>query len=239
MEYPTSCSDIFIDYDPVYSGKIGLEIGGPSSYFFRSAIYTTPARLDNLNFAEKTLWNQMTHNTPYLFEGKTCPGTVYIADVVNMKGVISDATYDFVFASHILEHLVNPLLALEEMTRVLKKEGYCILVLPWKEATFDHKRPITPFGELVSHYYQKRDERDVSDHIEYIIKDYDFSKDPGVLSVEHFRERCKHQYENRALHVHVFDFKLIDECFAFFGYNVLHRQLVPDCNQIVIAQRCS
>jgi ubiquinone/menaquinone biosynthesis C-methylase UbiE len=36
-----------------------------------------------------------------------------------------------------LEHLPNPLQAVFEIRRVLKPGGQLLLVLPWKDATFD------------------------------------------------------------------------------------------------------
>ncbi len=57
------------------------------------------------------------------------------------KFIIDEATqltnvhkqYDFIIASHVLEHIANPLLALEQWKRILKPNGLIILILPWKE----------------------------------------------------------------------------------------------------------
>lgn len=43
-----------------------------------------------------------------------------------------DDTFDFVYASHILEHLKDPLKAVEEWLRVVKKGGYVIIITPDK-----------------------------------------------------------------------------------------------------------
>ena len=43
-----------------------------------------------------------------------------------------DKTFDFVYASHVLEHLKSPLEAIEEWLRVVKKGGYVIIITPDK-----------------------------------------------------------------------------------------------------------
>jgi len=60
---------------------------------------------------------------------------------------------DFVFSSHCLEHFADPLLALSEWHRVLKRGGHLVLILPHKQrypvvgspgANGDHKRDFLP-----------------------------------------------------------------------------------------------
>jgi SAM-dependent methyltransferase len=43
---------------------------------------------------------------------------------------VADATYDFAFASHVLEHMINPARALLEWARVVKIGGKLILLMP-------------------------------------------------------------------------------------------------------------
>ena len=42
--------------------------------------------------------------------------------------------YDFVFSSHSLEHIANPLKAISEWLRITKKDGYIIIIVPEKRA---------------------------------------------------------------------------------------------------------
>ncbi|MCV0393725.1 MAG: class I SAM-dependent methyltransferase [Nitrosopumilus sp.] len=64
-----------------------------------------------------------------------------------------DNSLDYVFSSHCLEHIVDSKKALREWTRVLKKEGYLVLILPHKNyfpnigqpnANPDHKHDFLP-----------------------------------------------------------------------------------------------
>ena len=65
----------------------------------------------------------------------------------------ADECLDYIFSSHLLEHLPEPQLALEEWFRVLKKGGYLVLYLPLKDcypnvgepgANRDHKHNLDP-----------------------------------------------------------------------------------------------
>jgi len=60
---------------------------------------------------------------------------------------VDDATYDFVFSSHCLEHLGDYYSALEEWTRILKPGGVMLLYLPhrnmeywWPQNNRKHRR---------------------------------------------------------------------------------------------------
>lgn len=73
-------------------------------------------------------------------------------DAQFMKGV-ADETYDFVFSSHCLEHMHDPLEALNNWLRITKADGYVIFALPEEDlyeqgvfpSTFnrDHKNTFT------------------------------------------------------------------------------------------------
>jgi ubiquinone/menaquinone biosynthesis C-methylase UbiE len=61
-----------------------------------------------------------------------------------------DSSFSFVLNEHVLEHIYNPIEAILEWGRVLKKEGSLILFLPHKERTFDKLRKRTTLTELLS-----------------------------------------------------------------------------------------
>lgn len=67
---------------------------------------------------------------------------------------IEDRSQDFIVANHFLEHCQNPLLAIENMFRVLKQSGILYIALPDKRYSFDIARPITPYEHLVQDYIQ-------------------------------------------------------------------------------------
>lgn len=46
---------------------------------------------------------------------------------------VKDSTFDFVYASHTLEHMVDPRVALRNWWRVLRPNGYLLLLVPDRE----------------------------------------------------------------------------------------------------------
>lgn len=69
----------------------------------------------------------------------------------------ADECLDYVFSSHLLEHLPEPQLALEEWFRVLRKGGYLVFYLPLEDcypnvgepgANQDHKHNLNPKNVL-------------------------------------------------------------------------------------------
>jgi hypothetical protein len=59
------------------------------------------------------------------------------------------AKYDFVYASHVLEHTPNPLRSIKEWVRVVRGGGVIYLVIPNKQKTYDICRDVTPLAWFV------------------------------------------------------------------------------------------
>jgi len=65
---------------------------------------------------------------------------------------IADESFDVVIASHLLEHLANPLAAMAECRRVLRPGGRLVLILPDRTQTFDRGREPTAVAHVMSEY---------------------------------------------------------------------------------------
>jgi SAM-dependent methyltransferase len=76
------------------------------------------------------------------------PDVVADLDKEGLRG-IADSSVDFVVASHVLEHLADPIGALAEIHRVLRIGGTTIILLPDRRATFDRTRAPTSLDHLV------------------------------------------------------------------------------------------
>src|SRR3569833_417437 len=125
-------------------------------------------------------------------------------------------TCDFVLSSHMLEHSANPLKALREWLRVLKPGGTLLLVLPHRDGTFDHRRPVTTLQHLVEDFERETGEDDLT-HLPEILELHDLRRDPQAGGIEAFKERGQRNRENRGLHHHVFDTRLAVELVDFAG----------------------
>jgi len=64
--------------------------------------------------------------------------------------------FDFFAASHVIEHIANPIGWLNEIHGVLKPGGRLLLFVPDKRFTFDVKRPCTRLSALVDAYFSDR-----------------------------------------------------------------------------------
>jgi len=191
--------------------KRGIEIGGPTKAFCSRgelAIYRYAQSIDNVNFSSHNIWN-LNSKKDNLFRYCGKIGKEFILEATELKS-IDDDSYDFVVSSHMIEHLSNPIKALFEMKRVVKDEGYVIVVAPHKEITFDHNRRITNLQHLIDDYNNDISEGDVSHlDLEEILQNYDYRLDPGVSGKEEFIARVSDNIHNRALHQHVFTTNII------------------------------
>ena len=195
-------------YEDALAQGHGLEIGGPSETVFGAGgivpVYSVANAIDNCNFAEQTMWEGELHEgVSFVFDAEKPAGRQFIAEASRLDR-IADASYDYLLSSHCIEHLANPLQGLLEWRRVLKPGGLLFLVVPHKDGTFDHRRPVTPLAHLRQDFEAGTTEADLT-HLEEILALHDLSADPGAGSAEAFRERALLNAQNRGLHQHVFD----------------------------------
>ena len=114
--------------EPFLIHKHGLEIGGPSPCFRGNRlvpVYDRCQQIDNCDFSRQTLWTNAAEKQGL----QTVFGKRYITDACDLQA-IPDASYDFVAASHVLEHTANPLRALQEWKRVLRPGGALLVLVP-------------------------------------------------------------------------------------------------------------
>jgi SAM-dependent methyltransferase len=199
----------------VLRGKRGLEIGGPSAVFspatpngFIPPVYAIAASVDNCNFATNTTWSHGEAGRTFRYLPDAEPGMQYIHDATDLASV-TDGSYDFLLASHILEHVANPLRALQEFHRVLKPQGLLLLILPNQVYTFDHRRPPTTFAHLEADLAAGTDESDMT-HLNEILALHDLDLDKPAGSPEEFRERCLRNLNERCMHHHVFSLGVLE-----------------------------
>ena len=222
---------------PFIRGATGLEIGGPSRFFTARGhmpIYDEAARVDNCNFARCTIWESDASEGEFHFSPNRKPGRQFVAEATDLAGV-RDGSYDFVLSSHVLEHSANPLLALTEWLRVLREGGVLVLVVPHKDGTFDHLRPVTTLEHLQEDFRARRSEDDLT-HLEEVLALHDVSRDAGVHSIT-LEERMSRNYEFRSMHHHVFNTQLAVNCVEASGFTTLAVEPLLMDNIIVVATK--
>ena len=197
--------------------KIGVEIGGPSST--GEVIYENATIIDNVVFSKNTIWSNHTDEYNF-YPNKT--GKVIINDAVDIS-LVTDEAYDFVFSSHSLEHIANPLKAVKEWIRVTKPGGCIIIVVPEKSQCFDHKRQYSKFATLLSQYQKDVGEDDLSTLPEIIDK-HDLRLDPPAGNLEQFTRRSLDNFNNRCLHHYVYNDALLMEISNYFKCKYVYNE---------------
>src|SRR5947207_10932385 len=215
-------------------GKSGLEFGGPSSIFSGNhliPIYGIVRSIDNCNFAQQTIWSSKKDHKKF---GSNL-GKRLIVDACDAS-VIADEAYDFVAASHVLEHVANPLRALQEWKRILRPSGTILVVVPHKAGMFDRRRPFTTFDHIKADFESNVTEADLT-HLQEILELHDLELDPPAGSSEQFRRRCLQNLSKRAMHHHVFSPELLVEMFNLIDMRVLNVAVERPYHTIVQAEK--
>ena len=201
--------------------KNGIEIGGPS-FFFRNfiTIYDYINNLDNVNFSNRNIWSgKINESQPYIWGSPSKKiGKQFINCSTNLTKINNDK-YDFLLSSHQLEHVANPIKALNEFRRVLKPSGKVILILPYSKYNFDRKRPITTFEHLLSDFKKNIQEDDLT-HLQESLDLTDFAI--NETKIDEFKNLAKNNYLTRILHHHVFDEELVFKIFDYVNIKILN-----------------
>lgn len=108
----------------------GIEIGSGGRHLVKGSILVD-------------IITDYSHTSPYHVD--------YIADAHNLPKIES-GSLDYVCASHVLEHLTNPIKAIKEWARILKRGGIMWLKIPDKRKTFDIKRERTTLDHMIEDF---------------------------------------------------------------------------------------
>jgi SAM-dependent methyltransferase len=111
---------------------------------------------------------------------------------------IPSGSQDFVIASHVLEHLAEPLGQIEEIHRVLRDGGTLLILLPDRRHTFDLHRPPTSLDHLIAEYRQQVTTVD-DEHLEEFMRNTD-AWSPDWSDAE--RREAMETHRRRSIHVH-------------------------------------
>jgi SAM-dependent methyltransferase len=85
-----------------------------------------------------------------------------------------DHSLDYVLASHVLEHVANPIAALAEWHRVVRPGGIIYLIVPDRRATWEHGRALTSMEHMLEDYVRGTTAVDAT-HIDEFVFQADWS----------------------------------------------------------------
>lgn len=206
----------------LFSGK-GIEIGGPSGIFRDKGylpVYSKARELDNVNFSDETKWEgSIKCGRSFVFNQKLNAGAQFVHEASDLSS-LKDASYDFLISSHMLEHSANPIKVLHEWKRVIDGGGILLMVLPHKDGTFDHRRPVTNMSHMIEDYHSNVSEVD-STHLREILQLHDLKRDPSQQSANAFRAWIEANPQNRGAHHHVFNSLLAVKLMNHVGLQIL------------------
>jgi len=131
-----------------------------------------------------------------------------------------DDSLDYVVSSHVLEHVANPVAALEEWYRVLRPEGIIYVVVPDRRFTWERRRPLTPVAHILSDYAAKASPCEAT-HVDEFVFNADWSVfNASALPEEEMREKSAFAQgmkeatargEEINIHFHTFEPSTIEE----------------------------
>lgn len=123
---------------------------------------------------------------------------VHIIDDAETLARVEADRYDFVVASHVIEHMRNPIGALRNWMRVVKPGGLLYLVVPDKRRSFDRRRVRTTLEHLILDYEEPSEARDFEHFLEYAALVHD------ATGTDALAEARRLAAENYSIHFHVF-----------------------------------
>ena len=138
-------------------GLTGLEIGGSAHNPFGLATRNVDYTLD-------------LDTTFKLEEVRLC-GEALRVDIAAPADrlPLPDGSEDFVISSHVIEHIFDPIGAIEEWLRVVRPGGYVFIIAPHMERTFDRERPRTSLAELIDRHEGRVSAPEVDTHEHYSV----------------------------------------------------------------------
>lgn len=96
----------------------------------------------------------------------------YVSDGRSMLDIIGEKErYDFILASHVIEHTPDLVRFLNDCSALLKKSGSLVLIVPDAMSCFDVLRPLSSTGQVLQAHIEQRERHAPGvgfDHIAYI-----------------------------------------------------------------------
>lgn len=237
LKFKTGQSRGFRLHSKFFSNLTVLEIGGPSQIFESKGafpLYGIVASVDNSNYSNSTFWSSI--NEGYNFKyGKNEVGYQFVQDATEM-GRVESEKYGMVISSHVIEHIANPIKALNEWKRIVRINGYLVLIVPHKDGTYDRNRPITTLRHIIGDFTNGTTEDDET-HFQEVLDMHDLTVDTTVSNYDSHRERTLNNSSTRIVHHHVFNSLLVAQILNELKFKIEYIEALFPYHIIAIAQR--
>ncbi len=125
------------------------------------------------------------------------PDIVSDAETLNS---IENNSFDYIIASHVLEHFENPILAIKNFYRVLKSGGIAYIIVPDKNFCFDKNRELTKLDDIISDYENGGKNSRKEHYKDWLINVENISDEAEIL-----RKIDEMDKANFNIHFHVWD----------------------------------
>jgi SAM-dependent methyltransferase len=201
-----------------FNNKSGVVIGGHLRWNFKGLLQTAK-KIINVD------------NCP-VYDGK--PADVdYVAEASDLF-FAEDESLDFVCSSHVLEHLANPLKAIVEWKRALKKGGIIYIGVPDKRRTFDRKRDRTPLSHLIEDFNKDVDQADQT-HVSDYIEKWDRPNTSSSCKEDILKDAKK--YPQSLIHHHVWITEDLKEIFEYMNLKIRYGPILRHGTIHIIGQK--
>ena len=229
---------IFRSCKKLFKNKSGVEIGGPSFVFTKDGpvpLYKIINQLDNINYSDKTFWGKIDEGENFKFNINKQNGKQIIADATDLSK-INDDFYEFMLSSHVIEHVANPIRALNEWQRIIKTGGYLAIIAPNALYTYDRNRPITKIEHIIGDFNNLTEESD-NTHFDEVINMHDLTNDSTVNSYEDHVKRTLNNLNTRIVHHHTFNMDLLIDLLKYCNFKIISTQSFKPYHLMVVAQK--
>jgi SAM-dependent methyltransferase len=219
----------------------GIEMGGPTRWAFGARgsipIYPIIGSLDNVNppldyIYDNAYATRIDSGRTYRFDERKPPGMQYAAEAAELSMIVSDA-YDVLLSSHMIEHTANPIKVLLEWARIVRSGGLLLIIVPNKEANFDHYRPTTTLQHMIDDFEANRGEDDLT-HLDESVEMNDYSMMP--FDKETFKSRATNNLDTRNLHHHIFTLLSLRQLLEYTRLDIIEMVAEPPYHLIALAR---
>lgn len=142
-----------------------------------------------------------------------------IGDVETLANIKTN-TYDFLVSAHVIEHMRDPLAALEAWHRVVAPGGKIYLIVPDKRMIFDKDRHRTSLDHMIWDYVSPSFHRDEEHYLDYAVN---VNKKRGLEAIEEVRRLVRTDY---SIHYHVFIPEDIVNLITWFDQHIKPLQIL-------------